>query len=291
MSVSNVISYPYPVLTSYGDDVIPPLNVDNISPSMALDENNDYILSVACDLKDTTLMQLITANAAEFMMEIDCKNSFYRRSIRQPGNVFTVSLPRKIMAGRTAFNIFVVAKENFKYTSPNFHTDYEGQSFDVEKGDVLAIFDSFTYDFDIAYSKLKAYSSIMSIRKSDNETCSEIKYLFDSDKIIVEMPQIMFDAYNQFKLDPQYTAAMHASVVQNALLAALLQEDDWGSDTDDELLWKRTIKYRVAHEEQFKGLDLEDKENMVAIAQKLLGNPVERMFDDFKQNVSDTDGL
>lgn len=291
MSVSNVISYPYPVLTSYGDDVIPPLDADNISPSMTINENGDYVLSVTCNLNDSALTQLIANNSAEFMMEIDCKNSFFRRSVRQSNNVFTMNLPRKNMAGKTDFNIFVVAKENFKYTSPNFHPDYEGQSFDVEKGDVLAIFDRFTYDFDIFYSKLKAYSSIMSIRKSDDERCSEIKYLFDSSKIIVEMPQKMFDAYNQFKLDPQYMAAMHASVVQNALLAALLQEDDWSADADDDPLWKRTIKYRVAHEEQFAGLGLDDKENMVAIAQKLLGNPVERMFDDFKQNVSDTDGL
>ena len=41
----------------------------------------------------------------------------------------------------------------------------------------------------------------MCIRKSDDESCTEMKYLFDSDKIIVEMPQIMFDAYNQFKLE------------------------------------------------------------------------------------------
>ena len=289
MSLSNVISYPYPVLTSYGDDVIPPLSENNVSSSMSIDEKGDYILSTTCDLKDPTLLQLIAANTAEFMMEIDCKNSFYRRSVRQSGNIFNVNLPRKIMAGRTSFNIFVVAKENFKYASPNFHTDYEGQSFDIEKGDVLAIFDSFMYDFDIVYSKLKAYSSIMSIRKSDNESCSEIKYLFDSDKIIVEMPQVMFDAYNQFKLDRRYTAAMHASVVQNALLTALLQED-WSSDSDDDHLWKRTIKYRVAHEEQFEGLQLDDKENMAIIAQKLLGNPVERMFEGFKQNVFETDG-
>ena len=272
MSQSNVISFPYPVLTSYGDDVIPPLSEDNVSSSMSIDENGDYVLSATCNLEDCVLTKLIADNKAEFMMEIDCKNSFYRRSVRQSSNIFTVKLHRKNMAGRTAFNILIVAKENFEYTSENFHPDYNKQS------------------FDIAYSKLKAYSSIMCIRKSDDESCTEMKYLFDSDKIIVEMPQIMFDAYNQFKLDPQYTAAMHASVVQNALLTALLQEDDWNSDSDDDLLWKRTIKYRVAHEEQFEGLQLDDKENMVLIAQKLLDNPVGRMFDKFKQNVSETEG-
>lgn len=285
MSQSNVISYPYPVLTSYGDDVLPPLSENCISASI-----DNYILSATCELNDPTLEQLIALNTAEFMMEIDCKNSFYRTSVRQRDNTFTVNLPSEFMAGRTVFNVFVVAKENFQYTSPNFHVDYDGQSFDIEKGDVLAIYPSFYYDFDIKYSKLKAYSSIMSIRKSDDESCSEIKYIFDSSKIVVVMPQKMFDAYNLFKLDPQYKAAMHASVVQNALLTALLEED-WGADADDDCLWKRTIKYRVAHEEQFEGLRLDDKEDIVIISQKLLGNPVERMFDDFKQNVSETDGL
>lgn len=284
------ISYPYPVLTYYGDDIVPPLSENSISSSMSANKNDVYTLVTTCDLKDPTLLQLIAANNAEFMMEIDCKNSFYRTSIRQPDNIFTVDLPRAIMAGMAMFNIFVVAKENFKYSSPNFHSDYEGQSFDIEKGDVLAIFPYFYYNFDIDYSQLEAHSSIMSFRKSDDENCSEIRYLFDSSKIIVEMPPKMFDAYNQFKLDPQYTASVHASVVQNALLTALLQEDDWLSDAEDDPLWKRTIKYRVAHEEQFKGLQLDDKENMVKIAQILLDNPVMRMFDGFKQNISETDG-
>lgn len=289
MSQSNVISYPYPVLTSYGDDIIPSLDFDNIDGTISINENKDYALTVTCKLADSTINKLIYDGKAEFMMEVDCKYTFYRRCYRQSSNVFNIILPKEMMAAKTSFSVFVIAKEDFSYTSPNFHPDYNGQSFDIELGDVLVIFNGFGYDFEIEYSKLKAYSSIMNIRKSDDANLTEIKYLFDSSKIVVEMPQKLFDAYNQFKGDPQYIPAMHASVVQNALLAALLQED-WSSEVEDELLWKRTIRYRVAHEDSFKGLNLEDKDNMVLIAQKLLQNPVERMFDGFKQNVTELEG-
>ena len=209
---------------------------------------------------------------------MDCPSTHYRRCLKGRSEKFEIKLPSKEVAGKVNFQPYLIAKEDFEYYNEGFHEDYDNESFDIELGDVLAIFNPFSYDFSINYSELRAYSSIMTVRKAQSESVKEIRYIADEDKIVVELPIEKYDQYLQFKNDPNYIPIIHASIVQNALLAVLLQED-WSQNTDD-LLWKRTIRYRVEHEEGLKKYkDFSDKENLIMLSHKLLGDPIQRMFD------------
>ena len=65
----------------------------------------------------------------------------------------------------------------------------------------------------------------------------------------------------------------HSSIVLNALLIAL-----YNLEEHKDYLWADVIKYRLDNEPQFKNLSVEEKENVPEIAQKLLGNPFERLI-------------
>ena len=278
----NNLAYPYPVLTAYSDDVQPALVEENVQVGeMQINDNNDYVLPLTLILEDQQLLQLITDGKAEYTFDINCPASLYRRCINSNHNEVKIDFPFKRVSGVVKIRPYVIAKTAFSYQNSAFHPDYGNESFEIEKGDVLAIFNEITYDFEINYNQLKAFSSIMFIRKSEDENERDIHYLMDEPKIVIVLPVDKFDQYNQFKADPQYTNAVHASLAQNALLAVLMQTD-WNDEDPQEPLWKRTIRYRVAHEEELMPYkDLTNRENLVIIAQKLLGDPIQRMFEDF----------
>lgn len=278
----NNLAYPYPVLTAYSDDVQPALAEENVQVGeMQINDNNDYVLPLTLILEDQQLLQLITDGKAEYTFDINCPASLYRRCINSNHNEVKIDFPFKRVSGVVKIRPYVIAKTAFSYQNSAFHPDYGNESFEIEKGDVLAIFNEITYDFEINYNQLKAFSSIMFIRKSEDENERDIHYLMDEPKIVIVLPVDKFDKYNQFKADPQYTNAVHASLAQNALLAVLMQTD-WNDEDPQEPLWKRTIRYRVAHEEELMPYkDLTNRENLVIIAQKLLGDPIQRMFEDF----------
>lgn len=278
----NNLAYPYPVLTAYSDDVQPALVEENVQVGeMQINDNNDYVLPLTLILEDQQLLQLITDGKAEYTFDINCPASLYRRCINSNHNEVKIDFPFKRVSGVVKIRPYVIAKTAFSYQNSAFHPDYGNESFEIEKGDVLAIFNEITYDFEINYNQLKAFSSIMFIRKSEDENERDIHYLMDEPKIVIVLPVDKFDKYNQFKADPQYTNAVHASLAQNALLAVLMQTD-WNDEDPQEPLWKRTIRYRVAHEEELMPYkDLTNRENLVVIAQKLLGDPIQRMFEDF----------
>ena len=277
--LANNFHFPYPVLTAYSDDVQPPLDKHNVIVGyIEKDDSNCYILPVKLVMTNSGLLSYIQDGKVEFVIEVDCPSTHYRRCLKGRSEKFEIKLPSKEVAGKVNFQPYLIAKEDFEYYNEGFHEDYDNESFDIELGDVLAIFNPFSYDFSINYSELRAYSSIMTVRKAQSESVKEIRYIADEDKIVVELPIEKYDQYLQFKNDPNFIPIIHASIVQNALLAVLLQED-WSQNTDD-LLWKRTIRYRVEHEEGLKKYkDFSDKENLIMLSHKLLGDPIQRMFD------------
>lgn len=277
----NNLAYPYPVLTAYSDDVQPALVAQNVQVGEMQVINNDYVLPLTLILEDQRLLQLIAEGKAEYMFDVNCPASLYRFCINSSHNEEKIVFPFKRVSGVAKIRPYVIAKTAFSYQNPAFHPDYGNESFEIEEGDVLAIFNVVTYDFEINYNLLKAFSSIMFIRKADDENEKDIRYLMDEPKIVIILPVDKFNKYNQFKADPQYTSAVHASLAQNALLAVLMQTN-WTDEDPQEPLWKRTIRYRVTHEEELMPYkDLNNQENLVMIAQKLLGDPIQRMFEDF----------
>ncbi len=277
----NNLAYPYPVLTAYSDDVQPALVAQNVQVGEMQVINNDYVLPLTLILEDQQLLQLIAEEKAEYMFDVNCPASLYRRCINSKHNEVDIVFPFKRVSGVAKIRPYVIAKTAFTYQNPAFHPDYGNESFEIEEGDVLAIFNVVTYDFEINYNQLKAFSSIMFIRKADDENEKDIRYLMDEPKIVIILPVDKFAKYQQFKADPQYTNAVHASLAQNALLAVLMQTS-WTDEDPQEPLWKRTIRYRVTHEEELIPYnDLTNQENLVIIAQKLLGDPIQRMFEDF----------
>lgn len=289
MSRSN-ISYPYPVLSSFNDDIVPMLDQSEFFAEIEVMNNGDYKVSFNLSIIDRCINNLILQGDAEFAVEVDCVSTLFRRCIKQDNGKYEIILPHDAVSGRVVFNPFVIAKNDFDYKNENFHPDYGVNSFPIERGDVLVVFDNFEYDFSIDYEKLRAFTSIMHIRKAANEEQQEIRYFSNEDKIVIELPVDKFISYQQFKNDTRYTAAIHASLAQNALLSVLLQEESWEPD-DLNPLWKRTIIYRVNHDNTLlisgRKVDLYEKEDLVQLAYLLLGDPVNRMFDDFKLSISE----
>lgn len=291
MSRSN-ISYPYPVLSYFNDDIVPALDPNDFSADIEVINDGDYKVSFKLNLNDSCINRLIEDGCAEYAVEVDCVSTMFRKCIKQDNGKYEIILPHDAVSGRVVFNPFVIAKQEIDYKNENFHPDYGDNSFPVSCGDVLVIFGEFEYNFSINYENLRAFTSIMHIRKAEDDNQKDIRYFSDEDKIVIELPTDKFNYYQEFKEDPMYTAAIHASLVQNALLSVLLQEESWEQDESNKL-WKNTIIYRANHDDSLlisgKRIDFTDKEQLVQLAHLLLGDPIDRMFNDFKSRIDSED--
>ena len=166
----NNISFPHPVLGVANEvsSEIKRIEKDDISINP---KSHSYEIRVKLSFDDEVLRQLIQDDKAEFICEATCSNTLYRKIIRSEKPKIEFEILRKQVKGRIDFLCLLVAKENIEsYSNTNFHSDYNGFSFEVEQGEVLAYFGDFYFNADIKYEKLKAVSSFMEIVPNEELT-------------------------------------------------------------------------------------------------------------------------
>ena len=135
-------------------------------------------------------------------------------------------------------------------------------------------FGEFSFNADIKYEKLKAVSSFMEIVENTDLTYTNID--LKKQKIQIELPSVSYKLYRSGRIsqEPKFAPVFHSSIVLNALLMAL-----YDFENHKEYLWAKAIEYRLENEKQFLNLSIEEKENIPEIAQRLLGNPFNRLLE------------
>ena len=271
---TNNISFPYPVL-GVGDDILPLLQDDCIHIDTSND-NRNYYFDVVLKYDNKDIHDLISTGYAEYTCEVECVKTLLRKSIPFTSNAFRIEIPRKTVNGRVTFSCFISVKKSIdKYVNSGFNEDYNGFSFDMEPGDILAAFPEFYYDFDIKYDKLQAAGSFMVIREGIEDIT---KFDFTGDKIEILLPPPLYKIYYE-GIGNKYAEIIHSSMAYNALTCALFNIDEHKETT-----WAKTILYRLANETDLQRFMPDDPEENAAIedvptlANLLLKDPYNRML-------------
>jgi len=270
---TNNITFPHPILRigddSIGSTINPSLPVTTSSP-----DADFYKTEVTFLHNNDDLLKLINSGKAEYLCEATCTNTVFRQVFTSKTENIVFEIPKKKVKGRVEFTCLLVATEDIEnYSNANAHSDYSGYTFDIDKGDILAHFGESYFSADIQYEKLKAVSSFMGIVENETEKYTIID--LKKSKIEIQLPTESYNLYRSGSIsqEEKFAPIFHSSIVLNALLIAL-----YNFEEHKDYLWAQVIDYRLQTEPQFKTLSIEDKENIPEIAQRLLGNPFERLL-------------
>lgn len=278
----NNLSFPHPVL-GIADNISGEISIE---PKIVSDIDN-YIVTIDFKFNNIDLIKLIDENKAELICEATCSNTLYREIIKAKLTT-GFEIPRKQVKGKVEFICLLVSKENIpSYSNVDSHEDYKGFTFDIEQGEVLAYFGEFSFNADIRYEKLKAVSSFMDIVEKEDLTYTNVD--LKKNKIEVQLPTSDWNIFRSDTIgkEPMYAPIFHSSIVLNALLIALYNFEEH----KEYFQWAKVIDYRLKNEKQFETLPIVEKENIPEIAQRLLGNPFNRLLNGLEVivNLSETE--
>lgn len=215
----NAKSYPNPVLG----------NEDDIDGVFHVEFRYELgratvILNPSFILKNKTIEDLIRKGKASFVVEVECRSTFYRSSFSSRYTEQKISILAKMLRGRVQVGFFICADEEIKdYKPSDCHPDYAGAVFEIEKGDVLAVGGHAAFPADKAFDPLRPpVSSFMSIREGfHHEGPMDIDY--SSDKITIELSKSDWHNYVDVRNDKLAESILHSSVVFPVLLDAIYQ--------------------------------------------------------------------
>lgn len=273
MKINNNTSFPYPVL-GIRNDIVPGLPDDAVALIESDSDTYNYSFRMTLKYNNALIESLVTEGKAIFTCEADCSKTSYNECFTSYSPIIEFTIPRRYVNGRVTVNAYIIAIETIlDYDNPGKHEDFSGFTFNIEPGEILAVFPTVKFDTDLRSDILHVAGTFMEIRKDDNAT--ETTHRLDSQKIGIVLPSSLYKIY-QSKIGEQNIQIIHSSLAFNALICALYNLDDM---RDRDLLWVRCILARFNEEEKFAAYREQiDKKDVPALAQALLDNPYQRLF-------------
>jgi len=263
------------VLTPFSDDII---ECDFQCALSAATEGREYKFAVIAKVSDPKLDQLVKNGDAVFALHVECPATRYRTLVKFKGPEYSFSVPAARLEGRFQVCAFILAEHDIRYQNPNFHPDYEGATFLVRNGDILAVDETRTFYAEIIPDTLKQIPSIFTIAKNTFQDAPPIDADAQEDKIVILLSPQEYERYLHLRNDPALRPLLNSMIVSPALTYILdlinpEHEANGPSDRED-LRWYRVLSGKLKEH----GIHLETGEaftdSSVKLASKLIGNPI-----------------
>jgi len=271
------VSLPYPVLGIY-DDVYPHLDDGCIRMSDPVKTATEYQFGIDLTQRNKDITKLVESGRAEYACEVTCRGTFLRRCFKSSSPHFDITLTRTDVNGRIEFQCFIATTQRLlNYSNEDFNEDYHGFSFDLEEGDMLAVFPLAWWNTNIKYDKLYAAGSFMQIVEA-GEGINRVWFNLNEDKIKIEMPHDLFLQYQ--RIGNSFPEVIHSSLVHNALVYAL---SNLNESRDSGKLWADSLQIRLEELHILPQNFSSDMSEVYKAADMLLQDPYKRMLDSLEK--------
>jgi len=266
--------FPYPMLSNFTDDYE---KSGFISEVKVVRDINELVFYFDVLLDNDELNNLIKQNKAEFVFHIECSQTSYRQIVKTSETENVRRIPESKLNGRVNVCSFIVAKEPIpNYINSCFNKDYEGLSFHIERGGILAIANQFNIDITKETEDLSKIPSIFSILRRDSEDDLGMEIEIDGDKIKLWLHNEAFNNYKNISNLPVFQPLLHSALILPALIYTFEVLKSSGTEEYEVYRWFRAIEQTLKKSDIELNKEVLENRPSYELAQKLLSLPISR---------------
>ncbi len=239
-------------------------------------------LSPSFSLKNGGIEELLKKEKASFTIEVECRSTFFRRSFSTRKLDDKMTIPSKMLRERVTVTFSICADQNIKgYRPTEPHSDYEGETFNIEAGEILAVGGQASFIAEKAFDPLRPpVSSFMSIMEgTQHEGPMQIDY--ETEKITIVLSKVDWRNYLEVRGQKPVQGILHSAIVFPALVDAIHKIQTSNSEYENANWYGRLTAILEAKR-------LDDKDPFEA-AQKILDNPASRGYAGISTLISTAD--
>ena len=274
--------YPYPVLWDKNDDYKKPSKF--LAEVEAKENFKNIKLKINFLLKDKEIENLIKENKAEYVVHIEATSTYFRELISTRETEINYDLKDNDILGRLQMSFFILAKEDIlDYKNSNFNEDYSGESFNLKKGKIIAIADSYRFDIEKNDDNLEKVSSIFSICQKETVEQTGMTVDMNNEKIRIALNKTDYINYHQLSQNSNNINIINSIIIFPALIFIFEQlKKDFDENDFADYKWFRALRKIFEKNNQSLNKDLLENELSIDLAQKILNYPIERAFNSLK---------
>lgn len=184
------INYPYPVIRNHAEDYCTTIFNGELAVNL---EPDCYVVRPNFEVNNTGITELLSSGELTFAIEVQSPATWYRKLFPIVDNQ-AIRLDPTMLHERIELTPCIIATKSFSgFTNDDFAEEYQGMSFDIHAGDVMAIGERRTFDALYKNDVIRHGSSIVHI--GGNENLKEISYDFNGSIIEITLPQAPYQDY------------------------------------------------------------------------------------------------
>lgn len=281
--------YPYPVLSSYDDDYN---NDSSFLVDYKLVEATPFRkpkLKVKFNLADQYLSELIKGGQASFYLHIESPHTSYRKlfEIDIAASEFEIEIDSDKMRTVLEVTAFILAKTKIEqFSNPNVNEALYGEDYIfpvLSAGDPLAV--NFTVEIELdEVNDLVKIPSIMKVAK----TKDDVMWIdYDQNEIFVHLPSVQYDNYLNYH--GIFGETLLLAIIQPALIYVLdVVAFNKGADMQDRK-WFKVLEKKIESLGYSMNQLYSEDINSITLTQKILANPLERLYEELEGMVEQSD--
>ena len=183
------------------------------------------------------------------------------------------------VSNKVEIKAYIIANEDLNLASDNFHKDYHGHIFQIEKGDILGQAEGFSFVSEDDTESYKNLGSIFHVKKNSQGKLMDVG-LDGTKYIIISLSEDDYQLYIRAARYKLYEPILISMFIVPALLFTINSMKEKGGDHEDKN-WYRVILKRcskLGFEE-----DPADWENPLEIIQKIIENQMSKSLSALKE--------
>ena len=266
-------SFGYPTLRTVldGDDFnlldYPNKTFDpDIKISVDAANSHTFKLEYEVGLRVNALKELIQKKKAKYYFKVECPSTFFCESFASFDDEGSFELEAAKLKDKIEIIPFIIAELELELFSEEFHEDFDGVKFDINRGNVLAI--GRPTEYRISREQFRSVRSIFEFNKNEDIEDGEFRIRTDENYVSIEVNPSL---YTKVKIAEQEIQSQ--LLILNSLYVPvvmhLLHEIKQDPDHAENKRWASIILGKAS----LKGLNLEDDNSIALNAQKLLDMP------------------
>lgn len=276
------INYPYPVIRVREEDYRTTVFQGDLKVNL---EPDCYLVRPSFEINNTQIGELIEEGKLTYAIEVQSPATWYRKlHLVKDNTPFRID-PAFVHERVDLIPCIIACEQIDAFSNDDFEMEYEGMSFDISAGDVVAIGEVKTFDALFQNDIIKNGTSPVTIARS--ETAKEISCDLSGSLIEIALPADQHDKYLECGYKPEKYKALNAILSIPALVEAIgiIANDENHPDQPSMLeskAWYKTIvvnlkrasenneaKYRALLEKPFVAAELLLGNNYAAALQYL----------------------
>ena len=276
MDIKNKL-FPYPILCSFNDDFVNSKFQCNINQSRSFKE---IIFEYSIENTNTELNELINSDNLEYVFHIECPITSYRTIEKTQGNKGEFKIPLDRVMETITINLFLVACTDIPdYSNLDFNDDYENMTFQVAKGNIVAIDDPYKIKVEKIEEDLGKIESIFSIARRAADDESEIKVELNSNKIKLMLNKQDYINYNKISNNPVFLPMLQSTLIFPALIYIFDELKNGGLEDYADRQWFQSMSKTFEKNGSTLNNDLLQNRTSFELAQSVLDSPIKRAFE------------